>query len=198
MKKILSFILILSIMLVFTVCVCATEEIAEPVVEENLIDKAIDTLANSSIWISLGGVLVSIVSILGGAKFILNKLSNIVVLVKNKADKATISNALTETRDDIKVEIEKIKSAVERENQELKASNGELKKILVFLVSYSTNINPHAKNTMLAILSGAKIVTGDLAEFVAAMESEVKAEVESEIKDQTPQLDKIIGESEAK
>lgn len=203
MKKILTFTLALIFMFAFALTICADEVVTdEPVtvapdineeitVTEEEQKGIIDTLMNSTVWVSIG-TYVSLA--LGILVFIHKKFGSVVAMIKSKADAQTVVNGVNGALKETFAEIEKqlketqIKLATTEENE---------KKLTTILCMYIMNdkFNPNAKAEIMKYITGIKEFTGTVAEICEEASQEIARLDEADIKEETPALDQIVNDA---
>lgn len=161
------------------------EEITVTEAEEKGI---IDTLMNSTVWISIG----SYVSLAFGIViFVHKKFGTIAQMIRNKAEVNDIKGAIKETVAELKTQLEEtqLKLATAQENEK------KLTTILCMYIMNDTKYNPNAKAEIMKYISGIKDFSGTVLEICNEATAEIQKMNDAEEKEQTPTLDEIVSEA---
>lgn len=177
--------------LVFCFSLCLSVSAQEVATEDTgIIDSFLAKFTDSSFWVAIIGCLVAIVSVLSGVVVFVKKLKNVVELIKGRATKDEIINAIKQANAETQKEIENKLNETKEALSKCTDREEELTTLIALLIDYS-NINPTAKAEIMARVSGFKQLTGSVVEIVKEVEAQVEKAKNEEIKPTTPALDKI-------
>lgn len=176
--------------LVFCFCLCLSASAQEVTKDVGVIDSFLAKFTDSSFWVAIVGCLVAVISVLSGVAVFVKKLKKIVELVKGRATKEEIVNAIKEANAETQAEIEKKLTETKEALNKCTTREEELTTLIALLIDYS-NINPTAKAEIMARVSGLKELTGPVMDIVKEVEKEVEEAKNQEVKPDTPALDKI-------
>lgn len=177
--------------LVFCFCLCLSVSATEVTTEDTgIIDSFLAKFTDSSFWIAIIGFLVSVVSVLSAVAVFFKKIKNVAELIKGRATKDEIINAVKEANTETQKEIEKKLNETKEALAKCTDREEELTTLIALLIDYS-NINPTAKAEIMARVSGLKKLTGSVVDIVKEVEAQVEQAKNEEIKPETPALDKI-------
>lgn len=151
-------------------------------------DKIKEVITNSTLWVTLGTVLTTVIGCLAVFK---RNFTNVATLVSSKADAKTIVNELQKATDNINSsfisELEKIQNKLKDTEDNEKA----LSTILSIFIMNS-NINPNAKAEIMQYISGIKnMADKSIQDVVITATAAIEKANAAEIKKETPALDKI-------
>lgn len=200
MKRIITFTLALVCIFALAITTFATEiEETTPNINEEITvteqekQGIIDTLMNSTIWVSIG----SFVSLaLGILVFIKKKLGSIVTLIHSKADAITVIDGVSGAIKDTYAEIEKQLKQTQSKQSAMEENEKKLTTILCMYIMNDSRFNPNAKAEIMKYITGIKEFSGTVAEICEEATEEIKKLNEAEIKDDTPALDEILNATE--
>lgn len=177
--------------LVFCFCLCLSVSATEVTTEDTgIIDSFLAKFTDASFWVAIIGFLVSVVSVLSAVAVFFKKIKNVAELIKGRATKDEIINAIKEANTETQKEIEKKLNETKEALAKCTDREEELTTLIALLIDYS-NINPTAKAEIMARVSGLKKLTGSVVDIVKEVEAQVEQAKNEEIKPETPALDKI-------
>lgn len=177
--------------LVFCFCLCLSVSATEVTTEDTgIIDSFLAKFTDASFWVAIIGFLVAVVSVLSAVAVFFKKIKNVAELIKGRATKDEIINAVKEANTETQKEIEKKLNETKEALAKCTDREEELTTLIALLIDYS-NINPTAKAEIMARVSGLKKLTGSVVDIVKEVEAQVEQAKNEEIKPETPALDKI-------
>jgi hypothetical protein len=167
-----------------------SEKTASEDMENTRISSLIDSITNSSLWISIGSYLLAAIATI---TVVVKNFNNVKSLIGAKADKdvikASIKDGVKEMRDTFDAEYKKI-------NAELETHREKEKQMWAILTIFMTHakIPTAAKAEIMNCITGMKDMTGELCEIVEEAEKAILAAEEEAAKSAvpTPALDEII------
>lgn len=157
---------------------------------EKLYSEWIDRITDSTLWINVGTVALSVIGIFAMLK---KRFGDIVSLIRGKADGETVTGAIKDSVSEIKTAF---MSELQRVEYQLSEYEDNEKKMWAIITIFMTHakISPSVKVEIMNRLTGIKDMSGSIEEIVecaeaaiAAAESESKAEAPA-----TPALDSIL------
>ncbi len=221
MKKVLSFIfvIVLTLALVTGVCAMTTDELvpdvegadtlvsapsdnASDIVKET--SNRITTILGISGTVGVGAIIIAVIAFflkhLKSVKNIITSLTSVFSSIFSKDGKVeNVPQAFKDITDDIKtlnkefnVELANLQKELEKE----KESNEQFKHILSVFIINSNYINPYAKNELIQLICGEKGFGMTIKDTIMNINESVTMAVNSEIKPETPYLDKITSDVE--
>lgn len=211
MKKLFTFVLIFVMLFALSAITFATdstdtstnvstEDTAGEIVEETT--NKISTILGISGTVGVGAIIVAVI-----AFFLRNlkKISNVVKTMANAFSSIfskdgnieNVPQAFNSVKGDINdlakgfnAELDTIKAKLE----ESESKNEQLTQILSIYIISSNNINPHYKNELIKLISGTMEFGENIADTIKTIQASVEQAKASEIKPDTPYLDKVTSE----
>lgn len=202
MKKLLTIILILAMMLSLTVCVFAEEGTgeAEQIVEET--SNKISQILGISGTVGIGAIIVAVIAFfLSNFKKIQGLVNSMASIFRNIFSKDGNIENVPQAFNGIKTEIKDLAKGfnddldvVKEKLEKSETRNEQLMQILSVFIINCSYINPYAKNELIQLISGTKEFGENVAETIKRIEESVELARQSEEKTETPYLDKVTSE----
>ena len=198
MKKLLTIILIIAMMLSFAVCVFAEEGAeAEQIVEET--SNKISQILGISGTVGIGAIIVAVIAFfLSNFKKIQGVVNSMASVFKNIFSKDGNIENVPQAFNNIKTDIKDLAKNFNNDLDVVKAKlesaetkNDQLMQILSVFIINCSYINPYAKNELIQLMSGTKEFGANIAETIKRIEESVQLARASEEKTETPYLDKV-------
>lgn len=168
---------------------------------ESLVSAALDILTDGSVWTA---IITSLAGLIGTIAVIYKKFGALIPLVKSKADANTVSNALKDVKKDLASEIredtEKAQAALTAKQEAVDAKLDKFLALFSIMTVHSKAILPSVRAELMDMITGVKETSGSLEDIF----TEAKANIEAAqaeydaAKTDTPVLDKLVAEAEAK
>lgn len=168
---------------------------------ESLVSAALDILTDGSVWTA---IITSLAGLIGTIAVIYKKFGALVPLVKAKADATTMTNALKEVKKDLASEIredtEKAQAALAAKQAAVDAKLDKFLALFSIMTVHSKALLPSVRAELMDMITGVKETSGSLEDIF----TEAKANIEAAqaeydaTKTDTPVLDKLVAEAEAK
>lgn len=168
---------------------------------ESLVSAALDILTDGSVWTA---IITSLAGLIGTIAVIYKKFGALIPLVKSKADANTVSNALKDVKKDLASEIredtEKAQAALTAKQEAVDAKLDKFLALFSIMTVHSKAILPSVRAELMDMITGVKETSGSLEDIF----TEAKANIEAAqaeydaTKTDTPVLDKLVAEAEAK
>lgn len=168
---------------------------------ESLVSAAIDILTDGSVWTA---IITSLAGLIGTIVVIYKKFGALIPLVKSKADANTVTNALKDVKKDLASEIredtEKAQAALTAKQEAVDAKLDKFLALFSIMTVHSKAILPSVRAELMDMITGVKETSGSLEDIF----TEAKANIEAAqaeydaTKTDTPVLDKLVAEAEAK
>lgn len=198
MKRLIICAFVIIFTLVFALNICASEtavqsnDINEQVtVTDQEQQGIIDTIMNSTIWVSIGTYASLALGIL---VFVHKKFGSISSLIKSKADTETVIKGVSAIVED---SIAEIRAQLAESQTKLASAEDNEKKLTTILCMYimnDTRYNANAKAEIMKYISGIKSFSGSVIEICETATAEIEKLNEAEQKESTPVLDEILSE----
>ena len=197
MKKTLTFVFALILILSLSI-VAFAEEIT---VTEEQGATIIDTIMNSTVWVSVGlfiatafGLIVFVHKKIGS---ISSLIGSILSLIKSKADTKTILDGVNSATSDTLTEIQSKFSEIETKLNQAQENEKTLIALLSMYIMNDTKYNSTAKAEIMKYITGIKQFTGSISEICDKASEAIAEAQKAEIKEETPTLDAIVSEAQS-
>ena len=159
-------------------------------VENTRISSLIDSITNSSLWISIGSYLLAAIATI---TLVVKNSNTVKSLIGSKADKEAVKGAM---KDGVKEIRDTFKEECKNINAELKTHREREKQMWAILTIFMTHVKipTAAKAEIMNCITGMKDMTGELCEIVEEAEKAILAAEEEAAQNAapTPALDEII------
>lgn len=198
MKKLLTIILIIAMMLTLTLCVFAEEGAeAEQIVEET--SNKVSQILGISGTVGIGAIIVAVIAFfLSNFKKIQTLVNSMASVFKNIFSKdgniENVPQAFNNIKTDIKglaKDFNKDLDVVKEKLEKAETQNEQMMQILSVFIINCSYINNYAKAELIQLMSGTKEFGENVAETIKRIEESVQLARASEEKTETPYLDKV-------
>lgn len=197
MKKLLTIILIIAMMMTLTVCVFAEGTEAEQIVEET--SNKITQILGVSGTVGIGAIIVAVIAFfLSNFKKIQTLVNSMASVFKNIFSKdgniENVPQAFNNIKTDIKglaKDFNKDLDVVKEKLEKAETQNEQMMQILSVFIINCSYINNYAKAELIQLMSGTKEFGENVAETIKRIEESVQLARASEEKTETPYLDKV-------
>lgn len=193
MKKTSLFLILLVFILAVLVVPCFAEE--EPANEE-VLDTVAGWIENLSSSTSIATLIASVLGFSGTAALLASKLKSILALIKNKADGATVANALTASAKEITASFTKELDALKENLAKSEEREKMLTATLGIAFSYSKDIPASARSQIMGLLNGTTEKCETVQKIVETAKQAIEEAEKTAEKVETPALDAIVGKIE--
>ena len=197
MKKLLTIILIIAMMMTLAVCVFAEGTEAEQIVEET--SNKITQILGVSGTVGIGAIIVAVIAFfLSNFKKIQTLVNSMAYVFKNIFSKdgniENVPQAFNNIKTDIKdlaKDFNKDLDVVKEKLEKAETQNEQMMQILSVFIINCSYINNYAKAELIQLMSGTKEFGENVAETIKRIEESVQLARASEEKTETPYLDTV-------
>lgn len=166
--------------------------------EKKFADEIIAAVTNVENWGKLGVYFLGIIALIAAIYKKISPLFPFLAHMKDEgATKEDVEQRLNAVKDDIITEVKKYLDDVSGQIRDVKGEEDTTLTILTILAN-ALKINPTAKTEIANYLTGINKPDGTIQEVVAAVGEKIQKALEAEEKIDTPALDAIAAETEAK
>lgn len=158
-------------------------------------DRVIAFVGDGAFWAKFLAILFGILALLIVIRSNLSKIKgvidSVVTLIKGKATREETEAAITACKDELNKNYVEQKEKLEEQYAELASRNDQLTAVLS-LIALQMIRNPNARTQIMGLLADAKKHSGDVAEIVETVETEIAIADAAEEKINTPALDEVV------